>query len=242
MKPGLYENAMKLAYERKKVAGMQDDNFAENAGHGVSDISGVNGAVLSRPEGEENGVLRVAAGENTEEIGEAGPRCGADAASLDSEFEELIKGRFREAYRRRTESIIRKRLRAGKARPARDAAAGSEGVENGIFSAPERISDNKSAENAEFSGNGALGVGNAGGGEDAVFKDGNGGSDTSEGQSERLKKALEEAVTRNRTRPVENGCGGSCGVVTRINVSALSGSDVMSILKRVGAGEKISFK
>ena len=51
-----------------------------------------------------------------------------------------------------------------------------------------------------------------------------------------------KAKERNLKRPVENGCSGSCGVVTRINVSALSGNDILSILRRVGAGEKITFK
>ena len=49
------------------------------------------------------------------------------------------------------------------------------------------------------------------------------------------------AKTMNGMRPIENGIGGSCGVVSRINVNALNGKDVQAILKRVGAGERIKF-
>jgi hypothetical protein len=49
-------------------------------------------------------------------------------------------------------------------------------------------------------------------------------------------------VERNRTRPLENGLGGSCATVSRINVSALSGREIVNILKRAGTGERITFK
>ena len=60
--------------------------------------------------------------------------------------------------------------------------------------------------------------------------------------SDAEKEAIRAAVSRNKLRPTENGCGGSIGVVSRVNVHALNGADVRSILRRVGAGEKITFK
>ena len=61
-------------------------------------------------------------------------------------------------------------------------------------------------------------------------------ADPTVGESVKTAKAI------NAARPIENGIGGSCGVVSRINVNALKGKDVLSILKRVGAGERINFK
>jgi chromosomal replication initiator protein len=46
----------------------------------------------------------------------------------------------------------------------------------------------------------------------------------------------------NKNRPRENGVGGSIGMVTGINVSALKGSEVIELLRRVENGEKIKFK
>ena len=90
---------------------MDINQNADSAARGVSDISGVKNVSLSCPEGENEDGLRVADGEN--ETGVA----GTDEATLDEEFERLIQGRYKEAYKKRTESIIRRRLKAGKARP-----------------------------------------------------------------------------------------------------------------------------
>ncbi len=54
--------------------------------------------------------------------------------------------------------------------------------------------------------------------------------------------AIEQTRAQNKKRPIENGLGGSCGMVTKVNVSALDGQGVLAILRRVGSGEKISFK
>lgn len=52
---------------------------------------------------------------------------------------------------------------------------------------------------------------------------------------------IEVQKSLNRSRPTENGVGGSVGIVTRINVSTLSGSDILGIIHRAETGEKITF-
>lgn len=176
---------------------------ADNTVHGVSDIEGVKDVSTPDPEGEADDV--TCAADRSENVKGSED---ADQSELEKEFEELISGRFSEVYKKRTESIIRKRLRAGKAHP-KAATVGGVTVARSenealIASAAAPIEPEK----------------------------------TSVPEKEQVKRA--QAI--NVTRPLENGIGGSCGVVSRINVSALSGSDVLSILKRVGAGEKIKFR
>ncbi len=58
---------------------------------------------------------------------------------------------------------------------------------------------------------------------------------------DRSDELIEAQKNKNRSRPTENGVGESVGIVTRINVSALSGSDILGIIRRAGTGEKITF-
>ena len=116
---------------------------------------------------------------------------------------KLIRGRFSEVYKKRTEKIIRKRLRSGKTRSeSQDTPSVNEG--DGESTEPSKKDEQV----------------------DAV--------DDTDG--------YERARLLNKNRPIENGIGGSSAVVTKINVSALDGQSVLSIIKRVGSGEKISFK
>lgn len=214
---------------------MDINQNADSAARGVSDISGVKNVSLSCPEGENEDGLRVADGEN--ETGVA----GTDEATLDEEFERLIQGRYKEAYKKRTESIIRRRLKAGKARPEVSAEISEGSVENTPSDTEadmSRNSENKEQgarrlepENAETSVTGAMITQSVSAPDQKTYS------------NPTYDLALvEQAMAKNKSRPIENGLGGSCGVVTKVNVSALSGSDVLSILKRVGTGERISFK
>jgi len=130
-------------------------------------------------------------GENTEE--------NESEEELEKLFDTMISGKFRNAYRKRTESIVRKRLRSGKARPdTKDMLKDEKATAENVTEAPQNsVSD---------------------------------------------KEAFRDTISRNRARPTENGCGGSIGMVSKINVNALNGSDVRSILRRALAGEKITFK
>ena len=181
-----------------------ENNLANTADIGVSDISGEKTESVLLPEqnensprfaaeGAENQVLTSSDGKNDE--------AEENEDELEKQFEALINGKYRNAYRKRTEGIIKKRLRSGKARPTIEKA---------------QIDDAASAEASK-------------------------GTVTSENLNTD-KEAIQAARIRNKLRPTENGCGGSIGVVSRINVNALNGADVRSILRRVGAGEKITFK
>lgn len=195
---------------------------ADSAVHGVSDISGVKDASLSCPEGEVECVPCVADGEEKTAMADT------DEAKLEAEFEELIRGKYSDVYKRRTEGIIRKRLKSGKARPVTEAARGVDA---------EADSDLGEAEKEPSFVTEKAVLGTAGAIETALEAQNEGESST-----EIKSAAIERTREQNRLRPLENGLGGSSGIVTRINVSALSGSDVISILNRVGAGERISFK
>ena len=208
---------------------MDNFNQADSAVHGVSDISGVKDASLSHPEGDGDSEPRDADEAKTTGIADT------DAAVLEAEFDELIHGRFSDVYKRRTESIIRKRLRSVKSHSDTekliDAPFSDKGSENDADSSAEK-SDIKGIEDALLSIIGAIET------QSKVPTE----SKISERDTAAKAAAFEQTRAKNKLRPLENGLGGSCGIVTRINVSALSGSDVISILNRVGAGEKISFK
>ena len=209
---------------------MDEFILTDRTENGASDISGVKNAEPTIPDSEAYSDSRVADGKgNTDacaEISVTGAiENGNDASeseekSLEAEFDALIKGRFGEVYRRRTESIIRRRLRsakphteqkndseteaAGEIKPAREVKpegdARPEGTVTGEVLQPSP-------------------AGESGGGFD-----------------------YESIRRKNQSRPIENGLSGSSGIVTKINVSALDGEGVLSIIRRVGSGEKISFK
>lgn len=181
-----------------------ENNIAKSADIGVSDISGEKTENVLLPEQSESSERFVA--ESAENKAEAPSDGNGDEAEeneneLEKQFEALINGKYRNAYRKRTEGIIKKRLKAGKARPTIEKT---------------QVDEAASAEAAQ---------------ESSVSEDSNA-----------EKEAIRAALTRNRLRPTENGCGGSIGVVSKVNVHALNGADVLSILRRVGAGEKITFK
>ena len=176
---------------------MENINTTDCTVHGASDIQGVKNADFTRPEGENSSEPYDADKVNTKILGDG----DTDDAVLEKEFDELIKGKFSKVYKRRTEGIIRRRLRSGRAHPV---------------NAGENSSDEPKKTEANIP---------------LIASEG----------SEAEKSRIEAAKNINRTRPVENGINPGCGVVAQINVSALNGRDVMSILKRVGAGENIKF-
>lgn len=191
---------------------MEEINTADSIGRDVTDISGVKDEPISRPEGDTGSVLRDADGAEIQADGSE----NTDISGLEAEFDELVRGRFKEVYKKRTEGIIRKRLRSVKAR--------SERGENAELPITGAMDEDKALPSA------------------TVPDDLSAPSPTEKDALGDQLAALEDAKAKNRSRPIENGLGGSCGVVTKINVSALSGRDVISILRRVGSGERISFK
>ena len=194
---------------------MENNSIAKSAENGVSDTSGVKTEPILLPEqnvgsarfdAESADSAQIQKNEaDAEDTTAPDPSDGEDTEATETEeelerlFDAMINGKFRNAYRKRTESIVRKRLRTGKARPeSKIAPKNEEAAAGSVTESPQKtVSD---------------------------------------------KEIFRETLSRNRARPTENGCGGSIGVVSKINVNALKGSDVLSILRRVGAGEKITFK
>ncbi len=188
---------------------MDDIIMTDSAMHSTSDISGVKDTQTTIPESGVESGFPVAEGEKNTEISDTcAKKCENDsqADSLEAEFDALIHGRFSEVYKKRTENIIRRRLRSGKARP--------EGVE-----APSENKDAPITQKEEDV--------------DAKIK---------EKEAQNFTDGYEKARQINQNRPIENGLGSGGAVITKINVSALDGQGVLSIIKRVGSGEKISFK
>ncbi len=61
------------------------------------------------------------------------------------------------------------------------------------------------------------------------------------GTARRVKEQTMKTILANGNRPAENGVHSSLGVVRKTDVSALTGSDIRSILKQVEDGRKIRF-
>ena len=208
---------------------MEEKTLADNAGNGFPDISGVKnteGLAAEALRAHEAPAGKVSETDNASSVSVTEPRGGvrhseglpednssasdeADEETLDAEFEALIKGKYRQAYKRRMESTVRRRLKNGRARSIA-VSTPSEGERPSVSC--EKTESIPETEVAAPIGNTA----------DA-------------------SALIEAQRTKNRSRPTENGVGGSVGVVTRINVSALSGSDILGIIHRAGTGEKITF-
>ena len=200
----------------RTAPGLSGHNDADNTVQGVSDITeGVKKDAYGIPENRTASEYRDACGTNGADFGaDMALRCesgGADAVPeesshptavlsssvsdigdgesrdeekrLDAEFEALIKGKYRNAYKKRTENIVRRRLKS-------------------VKNSADAVSD----------------------GEKAV---------PTESQAPKRQ---------NIARPAENGVGGSVGVYTRINVSAITGKDVREIMERAASGERITFR
>ena len=238
------------------------DLITDNAACGLTDISGVkNEPNASVPEqsGEQsghvagdgkNGGLRSSQKESANVCGEGktgpspseeatfshgitdlsadAPECVSTACDIsdeekeDREFSALIKGKYKNAYRRRTESIIRRRLKSvGKGAVKEESTSVGEPVEN------EKMV-HVGTEGSTDGGGSVLKATTVGGAKpDTHLKAGS---------------YLEDQKAVNRSRPRENGVGGSVGMFTGINVSALKGRDILDILRRAETGEKIKFQ
>ena len=61
------------------------------------------------------------------------------------------------------------------------------------------------------------------------------------GTAKRVKEQTMKNILANGNRPAENGVRSSLGVIRKTDVSALTGSDIRSILKQVEDGRKIRF-
>lgn len=207
---------------------MEEKRTADNAENGFPDISGVKNTeelVAEAPKSHEvpadklsekdlaSSVKEGKSGDGVREGGDLpednSTLPSADEEDLDAEFEALIKGRYRQAYKKRMENTVRRRLKNGRAR--------SVSVSTALKSEDTAVSCEKTAGAPETEV--AAPIGNS--------------ADAS--------ALIEAQRTKNRNRPTENGVGGSVGVVTRINVSALSGSDILGIIHRATTGEKITF-
>lgn len=162
------------------------------------------------------------------------PECEDPASDVsetereDAEFAALIKGRYRDAYRRRTENIIRRRLKGIRAKTD---------ISKCVDPSSEPLSAVIDPENTE--------TGSAMP-EKSAYLGCASRTDTARSPEvpalERSTQSLMLQREANKSRPRENGVGGSVGMVTGIRVSALRGSDVLELLRRAENGEKIKFK
>lgn len=248
---------------------MEKSNLnAENAENGFLDISGVKSDhTPNAPERSEEGSDRYDAdngekcGDNSAkkkfaERGRSGltePLCSSEAAVTamsekpsagapkceipafgvsetekeDAEFAALIKGKYRDAYKRRTENIIRRRLKGIRSKTDYDK-----------FSDPssESLSASRVPENTKTE---SL----------APEKSAYAGASLRTDAAPSLQAPASEADAQslmlqrkaNKSRPRENGVGGSVGMVTGIRVSALKGSDIIELLQRAEKGETVKF-
>ncbi len=203
---------------------MEEKKLADNVGNGFPDISGVKNTEelaaealrsneVPTDEASETGMARSVSDSDPRDVvrerEDLPDSPEADENTLDAEFEALIKGKYRQAYKKRMENTVRRRLRNGKARSVSAAKLETDEVTSASC---EKAEESNATEVAAPS-------------EAFVYS----------------HKLIEVQKNKNRSRPTENGVGGSVGVVTRINVSALSGSDILGIIHRAGTGEKITF-
>ncbi len=199
----------------------------------------------------------------------------ADVSLLEEEFDRLIKGRYRQIWQKRTEAIVRKRLKSVKIKPEvsesftgvdnnqsiksdpnADKLLSSSGKlpENGMIKESGEVLNSENITEAELSVNKEIrsrlsadaeitqvNLSENNTNRTKIAENKTDDSKTDESR-DCLDAEYQKAKERNRKRPVENGCAGSCGMVTKINVSALTGNDILSILRRVGTGEKITFR
>lgn len=180
----------------------------------------------------------------------------------DAEFLDLIKGKYRDAYRRRTEKIIRKRLKIAKVKSPENIGDSSE---NAALSVTDRGLSGGKGSSTRTDGEETL-VENVTDPleKEALSKNATDPSEKEEVTSSitdrneknvlsknaiapteneaRLKNSIVLQKSANKNRPRENGVGGSVGIFTGISVSALKGDEVLELLRRAENGEIIKFK
>lgn len=145
----------------------------------------------------------------------------------DAEFAALIKGKYRDAYKRRTENIIRRRLKGIRAKTDYDKspAPSAESL------SAARATENTKAESLAPEKSAYAGA--------ALRTDAAPSPQASATEGDTQSLTLQRKA--NQSRPRENGVGGSVGMVTGIRVSALRGSDILELLQRAEKGETIKF-
>ena len=218
---------------------------------------------------------------SAESLKDAGSARDTDVAEReDREFLDLIKGKYREAYRRRTESIIRRRLKSTRGKPSDmgevsldKGKTGAERAASGVSEAGktvEGLSEKSVSGDAVPQGKASVSVVSQGAEDNAAVLETVAHSEAPQGavltdtetfgavaagsavkatavkssildDAEKQIRQIRAQISANQSRPRENGVGGSVGMYTGINVSALKGSDVLALLRRAEAGEKIKF-
>ncbi len=153
--------------------------------------------------------------------------CAQSEEELEKEFEELIKTKYREAFRRRAEGIVRKRLRGRKQR------GNAELTQSDLSGLAENVSDADNSENFEIPSDREEAVGKT---DRAVAK-----ARSTQMSDELVKYEKELRLKQNSVRPSENGLGGSIGMFSRTDVVKMTSKDVQDILRRASKGEKIRF-
>ena len=184
------------------------------------------------------------------------------AVGSDEEFERLIKGPYKDAYARRTQSMINKRFRETKELEAQRDMAQREREERGRYTRAEAalgvageysalIRDAESAKETypdfdlerecadpRFAKLVAAGLGVKG-----AYEALHHGEILAGAMQYAADRVMEGAIKGSLAaeRPEENGTHHDAAIDPRKNVASLTERDIRDILKRVEKGEKISF-
>ncbi len=183
--------------------------------------------------------------------------------SDDEEFDRLIKGRFKDAYTRRTQNMINRRFKETKeleeykastekilkerdgVRRA-DAALGAAREYRRILGEAEELKEiypsfdlEAECREPKFTSLIAAGIGVKGAYEalhhDEIV------SGAMQYAADRVYKAARGGFADSDGRPTENGAAGSVASPPRVDVASMTEGDIRRILKRVQSGEKIRF-
>jgi len=181
---------------------------------------------------------------------------GSEEQGSDEEFDELIKGRYKDAYTKRTQNMINRRFKETKELESfRDRAVSRERVEAALGAAKEyeailgeanevkelypSFELEAECRDPKFLSLVTAGVGVKGAYEalhhDEIVRG------AMQYAADRVYEAARGGIARINDRPTENGVSSSGAIDPKRSVDSLSGSDIRKILKRVEKGEKITF-
>ncbi len=185
---------------------------------------------------------------------DAGQTTGSE--NLDSEFEELIKGKYKDAFAKRTQNIIDRRFRKEKEKKERSGeggaairAASAIGVADEYGKMLSEAEETARAypsfdleaecRDKRFVALLSSGIGVKGAYE--ALHHGEIVAGAMQYAADRVLEAAQKGSMHALDRPTENGTVSGGAIDPKRDVSSLTGKDIRDILKRVERGEKIRF-
>ena len=185
-----------------------------------------------------------------EAVTENAADAGRDAEDLDAEFDALIRGKYKDAYTKRTQNMINKRFRKEKTEQREGEARSRANAALGVAAEYGKIIEEASAlrevypsfdlegecADPRFVKLVAAGIGVRGAYEALHHNEIMAGA-----MQYAADRVLEAAGKGGTRRPVENGAAESSGRTPVLDVSSLTGREIRDIIRRVEKGEKIKF-